>query len=677
MARYLIDLPFEEFEIAGLRIPTYHLNSVVVGSGAAGLNCINRLFREMEANGVADPASKIAMVTQGIGLGTSNNCGSDKQTYYKMGTNASEPDMPMDFAETLTAGGCAHADVAMVEAIGSLRSFYRLADLGVPFPYDAEGSFVGYKTDHDPRMRGTSAGPWTSRHMVQRLLAEMNRYEIPVFDKHHLLAIITDNNKAQGILCVDTTRQADANHGLVLIKASTVVIATGGPGELYEGSVYAKGQMGSYWQMFEAGAIAQNLTESQFGIASISPRWNLSGTYQQAIPRYYSTDQEGVDEQEFLNPWFESMSVLCSDIFLKGYQWPFDYDKASDYGSSLIDILVHNEIMNRGRRVFMDFRENPRASDGLEEFDFQDLKSEAIEYLQKSGAVQETPLQRLAHMNPPGIDLYRELNVDLATEPLEIGICSQHCNGGFAVDSWWETNIQRLFAVGEIAGTHGVKRPGGSALNSGQVGGMRAAQRIANVYTSPEVGDFQAEAESKVKHYSDLIRRIKANDTNALDSRVEKAELKGRMSRYAGMVRSIGGVEAALSQAEEQWKRIDSNSLSMGTSGFISSIETHEAVLTQIAFLEAIQALLERGSGSRGSHLVADLSGRLPHPQLAEQWRFIPEKLELRDEIQQIRYCPEQKRYINETIRPSPRADVDNWFETVWAQYRSGAIYQK
>jgi hypothetical protein len=38
---------------------------------------------------------------------------------------------------------------------------------------------------------------------------------------------------------------------------------------------------------------------------------------------------------------------------------------------------------------------------------------------------------------------------------------------------WWESvNLKHLFPVGEVNGSHGVYRPGGSALNSGQVGGL-------------------------------------------------------------------------------------------------------------------------------------------------------------------------------------------------------------
>jgi hypothetical protein len=84
-------------------------------------------------------------------------------------------------------------------------------------------------------------------------------------------------------------------------------------------------------------------------------------------------------------------------------------------------------------------------------------------------------------MNPPAVDLYNSHGIDLAREPLEIAVCAQHNNGGFRGSVWWESNVRGLFPVGEVCGTHGVTRPGGSALNAGQVGSLRAAEFIAAV----------------------------------------------------------------------------------------------------------------------------------------------------------------------------------------------------
>ena len=64
--------------------------TLVLGSGAAGLAAAVRL----RAEGISD----IAVLTEGLSLGTSINTGSDKQTYYKIGLYGSEPDSPAALA---------------------------------------------------------------------------------------------------------------------------------------------------------------------------------------------------------------------------------------------------------------------------------------------------------------------------------------------------------------------------------------------------------------------------------------------------------------------------------------------------------------------------------------------------------------------------------------------------
>ncbi len=135
-------------------------------------------------------------------------------------------------------------------------------------------------------------------------------------------------------------------------------IRYGGPAGIYDTSVYPSSQTGASGLALEAGVKGKNLTESQYGIASIKFRWNLSGTYQQVLPRYISTDKEGNDEREFLQDYFENPGEMLDAIFLKGYQWPFDPRKIENHGSSLIDILVYNETVIKRRRVFLDYTNN-------------------------------------------------------------------------------------------------------------------------------------------------------------------------------------------------------------------------------------------------------------------------------------------------------------------------------
>ncbi len=197
----------------GIEVSAYKLNTVIVGAGAAGMNCAVHLFEFMEGKGIPDPQDRIAIVTAGVKLGASRMSGSDKQTYYKMGTSPTVADSALDFAKTLTAFGCMHGDVALAEAESSLREFYHLVQAGVPFPHDPEGAYIGYKTDHDPYERATSAGPKTSKFMSECLQKQSDRYGIRIFDRHELAHIIVEgkgeSKRIRGIVKIDRSRIDD------------------------------------------------------------------------------------------------------------------------------------------------------------------------------------------------------------------------------------------------------------------------------------------------------------------------------------------------------------------------------------------------------------------------------------------------------------------------------------
>jgi succinate dehydrogenase/fumarate reductase flavoprotein subunit len=167
-----------------MELPVTEVHTLIIGSGAAGLNAAVQLHRE----GITD----ILIVTEGLNMGTSINTGSDKQTYYKTAMCGTDQDSPMAMAVNYYSPGGMHGDLALVEAALSSRAFLSLVNLGVKFPTDAYGQFAGYKTDHDPARRGTSVGPYTSRDMCRALIAEVKRRNIPVLEKMDVVSLLTD-----------------------------------------------------------------------------------------------------------------------------------------------------------------------------------------------------------------------------------------------------------------------------------------------------------------------------------------------------------------------------------------------------------------------------------------------------------------------------------------------------
>ena len=646
----------EIFTTGAYTAKVYRCNTAVVGSGAAGFNAADRLWQLGQHD--------IVLVTENRAGGTSRNTGSDKQTYYKLTLSGGEPDSVREMADTLFAGRCVDGDLALCEAALSSQCFLKLVELGVPFPRNRYGEYIGYKTDHDPRRRATSVGPYTSKQMTECLEAAVQAKGVPMLDKTQVIKILTNGGTVCGLLCLNVTAQNDADR-FVLIRCKNVIWATGGPAGMYADSVYPFSQYGATGLALEAGAKGKNLTEWQYGLASVAPRWNVSGTYMQVLPRVYSAAADGSDEREFLMDFFTDAHDMLSQLFLKGYQWPFDVRKVAG-GSSIIDILVYLETC-KGRKVYLDYRTNP--ADG--EFSYDDLLPEAHEYLTRAGACFGTPIERLAHMNQPAIDFYRDKGVDLYTQPLEIALCAQHNNGGIGIDCWWQTDVKGLFAVGEAAASHGVYRPGGTALNAGQVGSTRAAQYIAARCRGDASAGFDVAASAALAEMAALADACRADTGNVRALWQHAAE---EMSRCGAAIRDPAQIRAYGKQVEAQLAGFAKTVKAGSRTELAMVYRLRDMLLSQHAYLTAMADYTAHGGKSRGSALYTDLTGGIkPFTQLPDTFTFALDEAEA-PLIQELWFEDGTCRTRWRAPRPIP--EDDDFFENVWRSYReTGNIY--
>ncbi len=669
----LFDIDLQDIEIL-------EYNTVIIGTGAAGLNCAIHLVEE----GIAP--WQIALVTEELGGGTSFNAGSDKQTYYKLSVVGDQVDSPFEMAKDLFSGGAMHGDIALIESTNSIREFFHLVQLGVSFPYDKYGGFVGYKTDNDPKQRATSIGPYTSQEMCKRLLEVVSELSINIFDRYYATELIIDDYdepQVIGMICLDINslsnqeKLKDLIKSIKIFKTRNIVLATGGPSLLYKNSVYPLSQKGSTSLAIDAGCIMQNLTESQFGLASTQFRWNVSGSYQQVIPCYISINENG-EEYEFLNEYFPSFKEMSKAIFLKGYQWPFSSDRIEDYGSSLIDIAVYYETEILGRRVFLDFTRNPSG------YDLNSMASAAKTYLEKSNSKGELPVIRLKSLNEQAFLHYKDHDIDLSTEPLQIAVCNQHLNGGVSCNIWWESNIKHLFVIGESNGSHGIHRPGGAALNAGQVGGLRTAQKIASTYNtmlSLTSEEFYLEIEDQLTSYLERIKKCLENMKNKEKFTPNKILelIQNRMEKYAGILRSKEDLEGEIYNVKLQLLNLDDIITINDASDLIKYFQVKDSLLTQYLFFSAIFDYHKRYGQSRGSFLInrnklnANLGERLVSlPKKLSSYNFIKSDLDLSNQIQTISLKNDQINIKWVKVREIPESS--SWFENVWKDYNDGKV---
>ena len=587
-------------------------NTIVIGTGCAGYAAADRLY----TLGVR----KIAIVTEGKNMGTSRNTGSDKQTYYKLSLCGRDGDSVREMAETLYAGGGVMGEHALCEAAYSVRGFLHLVELGVPFPTNEYGEYAGYKTDHDPRTRATSCGPLTSKYMTEALERSVMDKGIEIIDGERAVEILIEEGRVAGVATVSVKTGAPS-----VYAAENVILATGGPASLYKNSVYPESQSGATGLAVLAGATLSNMEEWQYGLASTSFRWNLSGTYQQVLPRYISLDDCG-NEREFL---YDALGVASLGfIFLKGYQWPFDTRKCE--GSSRVDLLVAAEI-KAGRRVYLDFMHNPK---GLEK-GFSVLPEEAYRYLEKSGALFGAPIERLRKMNEGAIALYADHGIDLTREYLAVAVSAQHCNGGVMVDENWQSSVPGLYVVGEAAGTFGVYRPGGSALNSTQVGALRAALHIAE--------KEESETHSIPTYTLPLIKRGESCVSAV------RAEITEEMSRVADFDRSLAGMRALFARVTDLRECFFDRVTVSDAAETADLFRLYDTVVTMCATLSAMIVSGET-IGTHGSALVDC-------------------KAATETDARQTRTLTEGDRSYLSSVSPMPNPEL--WFETLLARQRA------
>lgn len=518
----------------------------VIGAGAAGLNAMDELLsRGIDAVLFADDLMG----------GCSINSGSDKQTYYKLSLAGNTVDSVQALAERFFAGGGMQGCHARTLSALSARSFMKLALLGVPFPQNEWGEYVGYQTDHDNTLRATSAGPLTSRMMAECLRNSIKAKGGKMIGGVRLASIFAPEGIVRGALFT-------SDEGYVQVSCAQLILATGGNADIYGRSVFPVNQHGATGAALRAGAKANNLCYWQYGLASTKVRWNVSGSYQQAMPEYI--DEKG-------NIIAPDMPKRNDMIFLKGYQWPFDASRAE--ASAAVDRAV-KAVCDNGGRAYMDFTRDPVNGD------FGKLSKETYEYLRNCDALVDGAYRRLLRINTPAADFYRERGIDLSKEPMEIAVCAQHSNGGLWVDENWQTSIKNMYAAGECSGVFGAYRPGGSALNETQVGSLRAVQHIAANRLAPEILPDDA--------FSEEIAWLECG----MADEAELNEYRRRMDVCAGAVRSVSGMKALKADVESRLATVKGDAVLRDT-------------LTVQKY--ALGAMLEQAkySGSAG-HMIED-----------------------------------------------------------------------
>jgi succinate dehydrogenase / fumarate reductase flavoprotein subunit len=150
---------------------------------------------------------------------------------------------------------------------------------------------------------------------------------------------------------------------------------------------------------------------------------------------------------------------------------------------------------------------------------------------------------------------FKELgDVDITTDPMEVGPTAHYTMGGIKVDSeTQQTRIKGLFAAGECAaGMHGANRLGGNSLSDllvfGRIAGDHAAKYVKDAPATKAPADAIDFAQKEALEY---FNREEGENPFLLHEK-----LKDEMQTWVGIIRTQVDLEKGLAAIEELKKRV-------------------------------------------------------------------------------------------------------------------------
>jgi hypothetical protein len=106
----------------------------------------------------------------------------------------------------------------------------------------------------------------------------------------------------------------------------------------------------------------------------------------------------------------------------------------------------------------------------------------------------------------------------------------------------------------------------------------------------------------------------------------------------------------------------------------VEALRNRQLCFAHAVYLEAIRFALDSGAGSRGSSIAVTPDGAKIHDSLGDEWRIAAENPLFRQKVLETVASPDGE-VKNEWVGRRPVPQTETWFETAWARFRRGEIY--
>lgn len=428
--------PITDADLAGAAV----INTQILVVGAGGAGCAAALTAAKEGCNV--------LLATKLRIGDSNTVMAEGGIQAAVG----EDDSPqLHFEDTLKAGHlCADRKLVAKLALSAPDSIRWLIDQGMRFDL-AEGASVGgkllkKKPGGATRARILSFKDYTGVEMMRVLREAVELDErIQIWNRCPLIELLSDEdgNCVGGVLY-------DLNvHSFVLVRASRVILATGGSGRLHLNGFPTSNHFGATADglvlAYRIGAKLRDMESFQYHPTGVAwPSFRLGGLISEA--------------------------ARSAGAFL-----------INGEGKRFIDELLPRDVVSAA--ILKECAEGR----GIEREGKVGVFLDIPELERRNPNILKERLVSLGH-------LAKQCEIDPTKEPLMVYPTLHYQNGGVMINEYGQTSVQGLYCIGEMTGgIHGRNRMMGNALQEiitfGRSAGEHAAM-TASKHPAPKVGLF-------------------------------------------------------------------------------------------------------------------------------------------------------------------------------------------
>ena len=464
---------------------------VIIGSGVAGLYAALKIEQQVD-------------LPNGILLVTKTEL-KDSNSYFAQGgmvavLNSNTVDsVELHISDTLKAGaGLSELNTIKFISENSDKVVKDLLSFGVEFDKDKNGDFTLTKeAAHSVRRILHSGGDATGREMEIALCrAVQNNPNITIARKTIAVEILTNNKVCNGLITYNSETKE-----YTTIQTDTLVIATGGIGQLYKNTTNPKNATGDGIALcYRAGADLQDMEFVQFHPTALA----IDG----ANNRFLITEAlrgEG--------------AKLCNE---HGIEFMQNYHEKKE--------LAPRDIV--ARSISMEMNKTNCENVFL--------------------STKEIPTEKLLKRFPTIALVCKKYNIDITKDLIPVAPAAHYFMGGVKTNLKSETSIKNLYAIGEVASTglHGANRLASNSLLECVV----CAYEIANVLKEKNNNNSSISNEILTK-YDDNV-----NNNYSQNLQENKKHLQTVMWDKVGIFRTeetLNIAEKEIQNLKSKFKNID------------------------------------------------------------------------------------------------------------------------